>query len=239
MNLSSGVKVDITNNKNINNKSKVHVDKQFFKNLIRLLKVCIPKVLGREVFSLVILTFSMAARTLLSISFSEITSQIVKSIVKNDLTEFLINIIILGALSLPGSFINSLLEYLNKKLAIYLRENLANFYQSRLLEDMCYYKITNLDSRIKNPDQIFSSDIDKFATTLSNLYSNFTKPLFDIIFFSLKLKNSMGWEGPGYLALWYLISGVLMKFITPSFGKLTAIEQSKFIYIIIKYYLIF
>lgn len=31
--------------------------------------------------------------------------------------------------------------------------------------------------------------------------------------------------GPGMIVAWYLLSGVIIKFISPPFGKLTAIEQ--------------
>lgn len=225
MNRSTGVNVNFDGN--MKKKPKAHVDLNFFKNLNKLLKVCIPKLFGREMFSLGLLTSTMMFRTFLSVYMSEVTSQIVKAIVNNDLTEFLIYILVLAGLSVPGSFANSLLDYLNKKLAIYFRENLLQHFQKKILKDLCYYKMTNLDSRIKNPDQIISQDIDKFANTLSGLYMNFSKPLMDIILFSHKLSKNMGWGGPATMMLWYALSAVVMRIITPSFGKLAAVEQSK------------
>lgn len=35
----------------------------------------------------------------------------------------------------------------------------------------------------------------------------------------------VGWQGPLAVGLWYLLSGIVIKFISPPFGKLTAIEQ--------------
>lgn len=207
---------------------KAAVNKAFFKNLARLIKICIPKLASKESLAVFVLTSSLVARTILSIYMSEITSNIVKSIVKKDLTEFVLKILLLGFLALPGSFINSSLDFLNKKIAIYFRENLTNHFQNKIMEDMCYYKITNLDSRIKNLNQILSSDVDKFANSLTMQYSNLTKPLMDIILFSKKLSQSLGWQGPILLVGWYLLSGFIMKIISPPFGKLTAIEQSKF-----------
>lgn len=43
--------------------------------------------------------------------------------------------------------------------------------------------------------------------------------------FSRKLSDLVGWQGPSAVMLWYLLSGLLIKFISPSFGKLTAIDQ--------------
>ena len=51
--------------------------------------------------------------------------------------------------------------------------------------------------------------------------------MLDIILFSKKLSETLGYEGPTLMILWYLMSGVFMRFISPPFGKLTAIEQSK------------
>lgn len=57
------------------------------------------------------------------------------------------------------------------------------------------------------------------------IYSNFSKPILDIYLFSRKLSELVGWIGPGIVVLWYFISGLFIRFISPPFGKLTAIEQ--------------
>jgi ATP-binding cassette subfamily D (ALD) protein 3 len=88
---------------------------------------------------------------------------------------------------------------------------------------MVFYQLGNLDSRITNPDQRLTSDIEKWANSLSLIYSNFTKPALDIILFSRKLSELVGWTGPTLVGLWYLLSGLIIKIISPPFGKLTAI----------------
>ena len=82
----------------------------------------------------------------------------------------------------------------------------------------------NLDSRINNPDQRLTQDLDKWSTSLANLYLNFTKPVLDIFLFSRKLAELVGWEGPALIVGWYVISGFIIRVISPSFGKLTAVE---------------
>ncbi len=88
---------------------------------------------------------------------------------------------------------------------------------------MVFYQLCNLDSRISNPDQRLTSDIEKWSNSMSVIYSNFTKPLLDIIMFSRKLSELVGWAGPGLVLLWYLFSGFIIKVVSPPFGKLTAI----------------
>jgi len=90
---------------------------------------------------------------------------------------------------------------------------------------MSFYKICNLDSRISNPDQRLTSDTEKWATSLANLYLNLTKPTLDVWLFSRKLAELVGWQGPIMTFSWYLFSGIVIKNISPPFGKLTAIEQ--------------
>jgi ATP-binding cassette, subfamily D (ALD), member 3 len=89
---------------------------------------------------------------------------------------------------------------------------------------MHYYKICNLDSRIANPDQRLTADTEKWATSLANLYLNLTKPILDIYLFSKKLSELVGWHGPAMTILWYLFSGIIIRNISPPFGRLTAVE---------------
>jgi len=220
-----------TSFKNMQKKNKGHVDKNFFKNVARLLKICFPKLISREIFGISFLLVSMVSRTFLSIYMAEVTSNIVKMIVKKDFSSFLSLVLVLGALSLPGAFLNSGIEYMQKQLSLYFRENLCTNLQNKMLENKSYYKLTNLDSRIRNPDQVFTSDIEKFSNSLSSLFINFTKPLLDVIFFFKKLSETIGYTGPLMLIGWYIGSGVIMRFITPPFGQLAAIEQGNVYYL--------
>lgn len=43
--------------------------------------------------------------------------------------------------------------------------------------------------------------------------------------FSKKLSQLVGWEGPALTFSWYFLSGFVIKMVSPSFGRLTAIEQ--------------
>ena len=49
--------------------------------------------------------------------------------------------------------------------------------------------------------------------------------MLDIIMFSRKLSELVGWQGPVAVVLWYFLSGIIIKIVSPPFGRLTAIEQ--------------
>jgi ATP-binding cassette subfamily D (ALD) protein 3 len=127
--------------------------------------------------------------------------------------------------AVPAAFINSFLDFLNRKLALRFRRRLTDFFHATYLKDMIFYQLGNLDSRINNPDQRLTADIEKWANSLSTIYSNFTKPSLDIILFSKKLAEIIGWMGPCIVILWYLLSGFVLKMVSPPFGKLIAGEQ--------------
>lgn len=55
-----------------------------------------------------------------------------------------------------------------------------------------YYKMNNLDTRISNPDQMLTTDIDKFCDSCTDLYSNIAKPLLDIGIYVYKLTSAIG-----------------------------------------------
>ena len=43
---------------------------------------------------------------------------------------------------------------------------------------------------------VLTEEIDMFSTCLSNLYSNITKPVLDILVFCIKLNEILGFRGP-------------------------------------------
>lgn len=64
------------------------------------------------------------------------------------------------------------------------------------LRNDTYYKLAHLDSRIQNADQLITVDIERFSSSLSELYSNLAKPFLDLILFGTQLAMAVGWIGP-------------------------------------------
>jgi ATP-binding cassette subfamily D (ALD) long-chain fatty acid import protein len=44
-----------------------------------------------------------------------------------------------------------------------------------------FYKMANLDDRIKNADQYMTVDIQQFSNKLAEIYSNIAKPVLDVM----------------------------------------------------------
>ena len=161
----------------------------------------------------------------MSIWLADVNGKVVKAIVEKNFKKFIFRIFNLMLFSIPSSAVNSGMEYFSKLLATAFRERITHYFHNTYLQKMFYYKICNLDSRIQNPDQRLTQDAEKWANSLANLYLNISKPCLDIILFSKKLAEVVGWEGPALIFAWYAISGFLIRVFSPSFGKLTAVEQ--------------
>lgn len=128
---------------------------------------------------------------------------------------------------IPGATLNSSLEYLTRKIGLFFRENLTNYYHSNYLKNMVFYQISNLDSRIPDPDNIIVSEIEKWSNTLASLYSNTTKPTLDLILFTYKLSSNIGYTGPILVIIWYLLTGYVIRKLTPQFAEMIYTQQSK------------
>lgn len=203
------------------------MDIHFLHKLIKLLKIAIPKLVGKETITILLLSILLVARTVLSIWVSDLKGSWVRAIVKRDLPGFTNKMIIMSLYSFPSAMVNSALTFYNNLLAIYFRKNITNHFHDEYLKSMCFYQITNLDTRITHPDQIFGVDIELWSSSVANLYSNISKPTLDLVLMVRKLSETMGYQGPILMCLWYVFSAVVLKYIAPPFGKLTAKLQSK------------
>merc|ERR1712087_876526 len=77
-----------------------------------------------------------------------------------------------------------------------------------------------------NADQALTETLTLWGRSLSELYTNLTKPLLDIVLFSKKLAELMGWGGPGLVMLYYAVSLMMIRVISPPFGTLAAITSN-------------
>lgn len=134
------------------NKAKGNVDKYFFIKIRELLKIVFPSFSSREVILVVCLIGLLIVRTGLSIWLSDVNGRIVKAIMKKDLGMFLNRIFVLFLFAFPSCLVNSLMEYVTKLMGLSFRKRMTDYFHTRYLQQLYYYKICNLDTRIPNPD---------------------------------------------------------------------------------------
>jgi ATP-binding cassette subfamily D (ALD) long-chain fatty acid import protein len=89
-------------------KKKVALDRQFFRSLLRLIKIVIPGWRSTEARMLISHSFFLVLRTLISLRVAEMDGAIVKALVKGNGKEFLTRILWWMLIAVPATFTNSM-----------------------------------------------------------------------------------------------------------------------------------
>ncbi|GAA5958524.1 hypothetical protein JCM21900_005425 [Sporobolomyces salmonicolor] len=205
---------------------KVEVDALFFQRLTRLLRIVIPSLHSKEASLLLLHSFFLVLRTVLSLYVASLDGRIVSALVRAQPKHFLVRIALWMAVAVPATYTNSMLTYLQSKLAIAYRTRLTKRVHEAYLEDTTFYALGNLDDRIKNADQLIVVDINKFSTSLAEIYSNIAKPILDVILYNFQLSRNVGAEGLIALTIVVQASAALLKLATPPFGRYAATSAS-------------
>ncbi|ETN42503.1 uncharacterized protein HMPREF1541_01660 [Cyphellophora europaea CBS 101466] len=203
---------------------RVEINREFFRNLARLLRIVIPSWRSKELRLLLSHSVFLVLRTLLSLYVAELDGRVVGALVKGKGREFVLGLVWWMGVAVPATFCNSMLQYHQTKLALGYRTRLTKHVHQKYLDNMTFYAISALDDRIKNADQLVTVDISKFSNSLAELYSNLAKPTLDMVIYNYSLSKSVGGEGLFTMALLVQVSANVMRALTPPFGKYVADE---------------
>ncbi|KAA1067728.1 hypothetical protein PGT21_015550 [Puccinia graminis f. sp. tritici] len=205
--------------------ARVEVDAKFFARLNRLLAIVIPSWKSKTASLLVIHSAFLIFRTVLSLYVASLDGQIVSALVRGEGIQFLSRLALWMSISIPATYTNSMLSYLQCKLSIAYRSRLTNRIHDMYLSDTTFYGINNLDDRIANVDQLITVDVAKFSDSLAEIYSNLAKPVLDVILYNWQLSKNVGLEGLIGLTIIVQASAALLRAVTPSFGRYASEEQ--------------
>ncbi|KAF3482545.1 uncharacterized protein GIQ15_05304 [Arthroderma uncinatum] len=207
-------------------RKKVGLNREFLRNLLRLLKIVIPGWKSKELRLLISHSVFLVLRTLLSLYVAELDGKLVSSLVRGKGREFLLALAWWMTVAVPATFTNSMLLYHQCQLALQYRKRLTDHIHNQYLSNMNFYALSALDDRIKNPDQLITVDISRFSNSLAELYSNLAKPILDMAIYNYSLSKNVGGEGLFIMALLVQLSANAMRVLTPPFGKYVA-EEAK------------
>ncbi|KAJ8910101.1 hypothetical protein NQ315_013238 [Exocentrus adspersus] len=206
---------------------------QFILQFIKLVRIMIPGVFCTETALLTGHTTFLFLRTFLSIYVANLEGAIVKYIVKKEPRNFMKQLGKWFAVAIPATFINSMIRYLESRIALSFRSRLVEHSYRLYFNNQSYYRVTVLDGRLDNCAQRLTDDIETVACTVSHLYGQITKPCFDILLMAIALANLVKSRNANLITGPVIISGVvvfsalILRLVSPKFGQLVAQEAEK------------
>lgn len=206
-------------------KERVQVDRVFLSRFWRLLRIMVPGVFTREFFFVFLVGVCLVLRSLCDIYLLRITTKIEAIIISRDargfpagLAQFLVAVI-------PVALVNNLLKYSLAEMVMCFRSRLTHHLYNDYLIRYTYYQINNLDNRISNPDQVLTQDLQRFVQSVTDFYSNVSKPLLDIAIYCKKLSGALGVQGPVGMLGYLFVSATALTWLRHPQAKFTVDEQ--------------
>lgn len=209
-----------------NKKIKAQVDALFLRQIGQLCKIIFPGgIFSVESSYMLIVALSLVARSICDIWMIQNGTLVETAIINMDKPLFYKRLLYFFSGMPLISVVNNTLKYALGELKLRLRTNLTKYLYDEYLKGFTFYKMSNLDNRISNADQLLTVDVDKFCETFTDLYSNISKPTLDIVIYVYRLTTGLGGETPGIMMLYLLISGVFLTWLRRPTGRMTVVEQ--------------
>ncbi|ESO12250.1 hypothetical protein HELRODRAFT_187814 [Helobdella robusta] len=157
------------------NKEKAAVDMEFFRQLRKIIKMIMPSWFSAEGWYVFLVALALGSRTFCDVWMIRNGTSIESSIISRN-KELFLRHLLKFIYAMPAiSIVNNILKYSLDELKLRFRTRLSLQLYSKYLKGFTYYKMTNLDNRVANADQLLTQDVEKLSNSIGELYSNLSK----------------------------------------------------------------
>lgn len=201
----------------------------FLHQFLSLLSIMVPRWGSKETGLLMGHGVFLLIRTYLSLVVARIDGEIVRDLVAGRGRAFIWGIIKWCGVGTLASYTNAMIKFLQSKVSIAFRTRLTRYIHDLYLTDSKnYYKLMNLDGGVgQGADQFITQDLTLFCSAAAAIYSSIGKPMVDLFVFNYQLYRSLGPLALGGILTGYFSTAVVLRKLSPPFGKLKAVEGKK------------
>ncbi|KAA8642327.1 putative peroxisomal ABC transporter (PXA1) [Aspergillus tanneri] len=201
----------------------------FLHQFLSLGSIMVPRWGSKETGLLMGHGVFLLLRTYLSLLIARLDGEIVRDLVAGKGRAFTWGIIKWCGIGTLASYTNAMIKFLQSKVSIAFRTRLTRYIHDLYLTgDNNYYKLMNLDGGIgQGADQFITQDLTLFCSAAAALYSSMGKPLVDLFVFNYQLYRSLGPLALGGILTGYFSTAIVLRKLSPPFGKLKAVEGKK------------
>lgn len=201
----------------------------FLHQFLSLGSIMVPRWGSKETGLLMSHAVFLMLRTYLSLLIARLDGELVRDLVAGKGRAFTWGIVKWCGIGTLASYTNAMIKFLQSKVSIAFRTRLTRYiHDLYLTENNNYYKLMNMDGGIgQGADQFITQDLTQFCSAAASLYSSMGKPLVDLFVFNYQLYRSLGPLALSGILTGYFSTAVVLRKISPPFGKLKAAEGKK------------
>ncbi|GFF29765.1 ATP-binding cassette sub-family D member 2 [Aspergillus udagawae] len=200
----------------------------FLHQFLSLWSIMVPRWSSKETGLLMGHGVFLLLRTYLSLLIARLDGAIVRDLVAGKGRAFMWGLVKWCGIGTLASYTNAMIKFLQSKVSIAFRTRLTRYIHDLYVTDNNYYKLLNLDGGIdQGADQFITQDLTLFCSAAAALYSSMGKPLVDLFVFNYQLYRSLGPLALSGILTGYFSTAVILRKLSPPFGKLKAVEGKK------------
>lgn len=196
---------------------------------LRQLQVILKSVMRFQDVALACgVSLGLILRTLLDLWNIRIATQVESAIITANLVQ-LRHTLLSFAITMPTmALVNNIIKFFGDRLRLSLRYSLSKELYERYMTDLTFYQLAQ-GGEFQNVDQLLTADVDKFCTSIVEVYNNLSKPVLDIILLVHRLTNTYtGPQTPAIMIGWLAFVGsVLTQARRPLSGYIIRETQSE------------
>jgi len=197
-----------------NKRTEAKVDKIFFTRLLRVLKICFPKLNCKLSILFATQFFVLISKSVCNVVIAKSYGYHVIAVVSKKKYAWLILMLSSTILFVNLSIINAGIKFLNALIAIHLRVELTKYIHKKYISGDTFYR-----AKIDSPDSRLVHTVRDLSERLAELFSRTFQPILNFLIANVQLYQ--GGFTKSFVLYGYSISmGIIVSILAPRIGSM-------------------